>query len=134
MKSFWIIALSLLLASCVPDRCNTPFGDGGSIDINMPEFAALTTVGGTLTINRGYKGIFIRRVSYSEFVAYDCACPHCHEVALHPMEGWGGEVLECPECESRYETLYGQPLDGSASGCPLYDYRTHFDGYTLTIY
>ena len=111
--------------------CDTPFGTGGKVDLYMSEFAALQTVGGSLTINRGYKGIFVRRASLSEFVAFECACPHCHEVGLQSMAGWEGGVLECPECGSHFETVNGDPLQGSATSCSLYQYYTYFDGYNI---
>ncbi len=123
------------LFACSKDNvCDTPFGDGAVIDINMPDFASLQTVGGTVTVNRGYKGIFVRRVSYSDFVAFECACPKCHEVRLLPYDGWDGSVLECPDCHSLFETEYGNPLEGAATSCLLYQYYTHFDGYILEIY
>lgn len=131
----YLLIFLLSISACSRDNaCNTPFGEGDQIDIYLPVFVDLQNVGGTMTINRGYKGIFVRRVSYSEFVAFECACPHCHEVRLTPLEGWDGSVLECRECHSLYETVNGQPLEGSASGCPLYQYNTLFDGYILTIY
>ena len=131
----WICLLLLSLVACSKDNvCDTPFGEGAALDINMPDFSALQSVGGTVMVNRGYKGIFVRRISYSEFVAFECACPYCHEVRLQPLEGWEGDVLKCPDCGSMYETLYGQPLEGAASGCPLHEYYTHFDGYILEIY
>ncbi|MBO4586376.1 MAG: hypothetical protein J5677_00980 [Bacteroidales bacterium] len=134
LSPYLLISL-LFISSCSRDNvCDTPFGEGGLVDITQPDFAALQNVGGTVTVNRGYKGIFVRRISYGEFVAFDCACPHCHEVRLKPMEGWDGGVLECPECHSCYETVNGQPLEGAASGCMLYQYNTHFDGYILEIY
>lgn len=122
------------LTSCTPDDiCNTPFGEGAVIDIYMPDFNALANVGGSVTINRGYKGIFVRRTSFSDFVAFECACPNDHEVRLVPDPDWEGDILHCPACGSNYETKYGNPLEGAASGCPLYEYRTHFDGYILKI-
>ena len=57
-----------------------------------------------------------------------------HEVRLLADSDWGGSVLECPTCHSRFETEYGNPLEGSVTGCPLYQYNTQFDGYRLTIY
>ena len=132
--SFYFL-VGCLAAACSRDNlCNTPFGEGASIDIYQPDFAALQTVGGTLTINRGYKGIFIRRTTYADFVAFECACPNCHETRLLPDPDWNGAVLQCPTCQSRFETEYGIPLNGSATSCPLYEYRTYFDGYTLEIY
>lgn len=131
----WLFCVALLSTSCSRDSvCNTPFGDGGVIDITQPDLAALQNVGGTVTINRGYKGIFVRRINYGEFVAFECACPHCHEVRLTPDPDWGGAVLMCATCGSKFETEYGTPLDGSATSCMLYEYRTAFDGYTLEIY
>lgn len=132
----------LLLVACSKDNvCDTPFGTGGSFNLQFPEYASLQNVGGTIIIERdyygyevGYRGIFVRRASLGEFVAFDCTCPYCHDERLEPMEGWDGAVLECKVCESRYETEYGQPLEGAASGCPLYEYNTAFDGYTLNIY
>lgn len=136
IKNSLVLAVCMLLtAACSRDTvCDTPFGAGGAINIYQPDFAALMTVGGTVTINRGYKGIFVRRVSYTEFSAFECACPYCHEVRLEPLEGWDGTVLRCPDCHSQFETIYGNPLEGSLTGCPLYEYRTLFDGTILEIY
>ena len=121
--------------SCSRDNiCDTPFGEGGVIDIYQPDFIVLANVGGSVTINRGHKGIFVRRISFSEFTAFDCTCPNDHEVRLLPLEGWGGAVIRCDTCGSRFETEYGNPLDGAATSCPLYEYRTHFDGTILEIY
>lgn len=128
------LTASLVCEGCSPDRCNTPFGEGATIDIYQPDFNALVSVGGTVTVNRGYKGIFVRRISFTDFVAFECACPSCHEERLQPLAGWDGGVLVCPNDSSKYETINGQPLEGAASGCPLYDYRTHFDGTILEIY
>lgn len=135
-KGIFVLITIILLASCSrDDDCNTPFGDGAQIDITQPDFNALLNAGGTVTVNRGYKGIFVRRVSsYGEFVAFECACPYCHDERIVPIEGWDGTVLKCPRCGSMYETIYGQPLEGAASGCPLYEYNTVLEGYILTIY
>lgn len=132
---FFSSAPLFLSLSCTRDNiCDTPFGEGASIDIYQPDFNALATIGGTVTVNRGYKGIFVRRISYSDFVAFECACPNDHEVRLTPDPDWAGAVLKCSACGSLFETEYGQPLEDSASGCPLYEYRTYFDGYILDIY
>lgn len=132
---FFSSAPLFLFLSCTRDNiCDTPFGEGASIDIYQPDFNALATIGGTVTVNLGYKGIFVRRISYSDFVAFECACPNDHEVRLTPDPDWAGAVLKCSACGSLFETEYGQPLEGSASGCPLYEYRTHFDGNILDIY
>lgn len=124
--------VSLIIYSCGTDRCKTPFGEGGEFDIN--QFGELSTVGGSVVINRGYKGILVRRVTYNDFVAFECACPNDHEVRLQSAEGWDYAIMVCPTCGSMFETEYGNPIDGSVAVCPLYQYNTSFDGRTLSIY
>lgn len=132
MRRLLIALLLVVLASCKGDRCDTPFGKGDTFDIN--QFAELNNVGGAVILNRGYKGILVRRVNYSDFVAFECACPKDHEVALEIDGDWGAALLVCPVCGSRFETEYGNPLEGAATPCPLYEYRTSFDGNILSIY
>ena len=134
MKRLYIVLLLVALVGCKADRCDTPFGEGGTIDITMPEFADLSNVGGAMTINRGHRGIHITRMSYSDFVAFECSCPNDHDVRLLPDTEWGNSVLSCPVCSSRFNALDGTPLSGSATPCPLYQYNTDFDGRLLTIY
>ena len=140
--ALFLISHCIFLTSCTKDNiCDTPFGTGGTFNTLLPEYSALQTVGGTkiilldqLGFEVGYRGIFVRRISFGEFLAFECACPNCHDVRLEPLEGWDGDVLECPDCHSCYETINGQPLEGAASGCRLYQYYTQYDGVFLEIY
>jgi len=131
-----VLCLSLLsFAGCGPDRCRTPFGEGGTVDVTMPDFAPLAHVGGAMSIGGlGSLGVHVTRTSYSDFVAFELACPADHEVRLEADADWGGSILECPVCASRFNALDGTPLSGSATPCPLYQYSTSFDGRWLSIY
>lgn len=130
--SFCFALSAPIFTSCGGDRCNTPFGEGGTFDIN--QFSELANVGGSVVINRGYKGILVRRTTYSSFVAFECTCTKDHEVRLQSAEGWDNAIMVCPACGSMFETEYGNPIDGSAAVCPLYEYNTSFDGRLLSIY
>ena len=128
-------SLFTLFSGCIPDnRCDTPFGEGATLDLSMPEFSALNHPGGALAINRGYKGIFVTRISYSSFVAFECACPNDHETRILPDADWGNSILTCPTCGSRFNALDGTPLTGSVTPCPLFEYNTTLDGNMLYIY
>lgn len=130
-----LVATLMLLAACSADRCDTPFGTGGTIDITMPDFAPLSTVGGSMSVGgMGNKGVHITRTAYSDFVAFDLVCPNDHDVRLVADDDWGGSILTCPTCSSRFNALDGTPLSGSATACPLYQYNTTFDGRMLTVY
>ena len=135
MKRLLPIAVLLLFVACNPERCNTPFGAGGTIDLTMPDFAPLAHVGGSMSVGGiGYQGVHITRTSYSDFVAFELACPNDHEARLESDPDWGGSILVCPVCSSKFNALDGTPLNGSSTPCPLYEYSTHFDGRTLEIY
>ena len=125
----------LLLTACGGDVCRTPFGEGGTLDLLQPDFISLyNSPGQTLVINRGYRGILVHCTNLSEYVAFDCACPHCREVGMTPDDPRHAAYLECPECGSRYDVFFGNPLQDALSPCPLFQYNTAYDGRYLTIY
>lgn len=131
----FVFGVSLTLAACKTERCDTPFGLGGELDLLQPDFINLyNNPGGTLVINRGHKGILVNCVGLGEYAAFECACPLDHDVRMLPDDPTHAMLLECPQCGSRFEVYFGNPLDGSLTGCPLYQYNTAFDGRVLTIY
>ncbi len=137
--SFCVALSASIATSCGVDKCDTPFGDGCTIDINR--YSDLSNVGGATVISHddsyfpvGYHGIIVHRTTYSSFVAFECTCTKDHEVRLQSAEGWDNAIMVCPACGSMFETEYGNPIDGSAAVCPLYEYNTSFDGRMLSIY
>lgn len=131
-----LLAFLLLASACNDHRCSTPIGDAAcSIDISLPSYSSLSTVGGYAYLVGGYKGIFVVRTSYGEFSAYERACPHDHDVAVEVDSVWGSALLTCPTCGSRFNVYAdGMPIDGSLTQCPLNQYSTTFNGITLTIW
>ena len=124
---------ALTLCACGGDRCDTPFGEGGTIDVNL--YPQLSAVGGSVSVGGiGRHGVHITRTTYSDFVAFELTCPNDHDVRLVADADWGGSILDCPTCSSRFNALDGTPLTGSATPCPLYQYNTAFDGRMLSIY
>ena len=87
-----------------------------------------------MIINRGYSGIIVTRTGYDDFVAFEATCPGGCDELLVTDAYWGNSVLCCPVCSSRFNSLDGTSLDGSATPCPLYQYNTAFDGRLLSIY
>lgn len=135
MRRWMLILPLLLMAGCKTETCSTPFGSGGTIDLTTAEFVNLYNhVGATLVIGCGHKGVLVRCSGFSEYTAFECACPIDHEVRMLPDDEREALVLTCPACGSRFELVYGNPLEGAATSCPLYQYRTDYDGRLLTIY
>ena len=129
------LGLCIFFAACGGDVCRTPFGEGGTIDLLQPDFINLyNNPGETLVINRGYRGILVHCTNLSEYVAFDCVCPHCLDVGMMPDDPRRAAILECPQCGSQFDIFFGNPLQGAQSACPLYQYNTHYDGRYLSIY
>lgn len=127
--------LLCLVSACRKDEaCKLRHGEGGVIDMSLPEFYDLSHVGGYMRINRGYRGIYIYRNTLTEFVACDCACPSGDDGVLAPAQEYGGLVLRCPSCGATFSVLDGMPLEGSTTSCPLYQYDTHLENGMLSVY
>lgn len=132
---FILLASLFLLTACHTDVCKVPFGEGADIDLLQPDFINLyNNPGETLVINRGYKGILVHCINLSEYVAFDCVCPSCLNVRTEPDDHRRASILSCPDCGSRFEVYFGNPLEGATTSCGLYQYRTYYDGRVLSIY
>lgn len=132
-----VVALAVVatLCSCQGERCKMPFGEGATLDLTLPDFMPLLdNPGATLVVNRGYKGILVHCIDLREYVAFECACPNCVDVRMQPDDAQHATLLECPQCGSRYELYFGNPLDGASSSCPLYQYATDCRGQYLIVY
>ena len=132
----WLLILPLLLfAACKPENCNTPFGQGATIDMTDPRFSNIYNhAGGTVVVSCGHKGVIVRCVGVGEYAAFECACPKDHDVRMEPDSKNDAVMLTCGACGSRFEIINGAPLEGSATSCMLYQYNVAVEGTLLTIY
>ena len=104
------------------------------LDISSTLYIELSTIGGSVYITGGYKGIVVYRVSPDEFVAYDRACPFdptdpCSRIQMDPS----GITLTDSCCMSNFSVLDGSVISGPATQ-PMKRYYTQFDGQMLHIW
>jgi len=131
--TFGVIILAALFTGCTPEaRCDTPMGDA-TCQLDLMQYPNLTGGNGYEYLYGGYQGIVVIRTSLEQYVAYERTCPHDHG-RLAVSKDYGNTVLECPDCHSRFNAFAdGQPLDGSQTSCPLYQYSTHYSAGILYI-
>ena len=129
-----ILLILLALTACKRDRCDVPIGETGAI--YLPDYPEIyNSVGGTVVLNKGHRGILVRCSAFGEYIAFECACPQDHDVRTLPDDDHSAVMLTCPSCGSSFEVVSsGSPLEGSSSGCSLHQYRVDLDGNTLYIY
>ena len=123
---------SMMFAGCVEEN-DTPMGYVNfTINPNSTFYTNLNHVGGYEYFIGGYKGVIIFRYSWTEFLAYERACPHCHEVGVEVQEQ-SGVILECPQCGSQFIYTDGSPIKVPAVSS-LRQYSTYYDGSQLHVY
>lgn len=137
MKHFILPLILLLLLSCnKSEDCSVPIGlTNFQIYPNDSYYAGLNNVGGYMYLTGGHCGVVVVRLAYDKFVAYERTCPVDNTTAVVASSDWGGELLECPKCHTRFVSSNdGLPLDGGATSCPLYQYSTSYSGGELWVY
>jgi nitrite reductase/ring-hydroxylating ferredoxin subunit len=143
-----IIVLAIALSSCnknndvIPD-VTVEF----SLNINDPEFAALTAIGNHVIVtsqtnNLGltaagfdYNGIIVFASDLDVFNAYDRTCPHDYAVnGLSIKVNVDFTLAVCPQCSTYYAlSAGGTPYSGPGK-YPLKNYRTSFDGRYIRVW
>jgi nitrite reductase/ring-hydroxylating ferredoxin subunit len=105
-----------------------------AFNLNNPEFINLQIDNGWTYVSGGSRGILLYRVSASNYKAFDRHCPYnpsssCGLVSADVTNLVG--IDDC--CGSRFLLSSGQVTQGPASR-PLKEYRTSYDGSTLSVF
>ncbi len=105
-----------------------------SLNPNSTEYVELNVVNGWVTITGGYRGIIVFRKSFTEFMAYERACPYDWDKTTTRLEvDSSGITTYCPSCSSKFILLDGSVYSGP-SNYPMKQYQTTYDGSLLYIY
>ena len=150
MSRFFLIATVLIICTqqaCKPDDpfvgdCFIPTqGDNITVNMDLPEYFKLQTLGEYLTIDQGNKGIYLIHSFDDIYYAIERTCPYqsdqeCAQVfldenSLQLICGQQQDTTFLPCCGSIYE-LNSFYLSGP-SRCNLKTYRLSKQGNTLYI-
>ena len=97
------------------------------VNISLPTYSNLNTIGGWVYISGGSKGIVIYRQSYDQFSTYDRQCTYnsgqgCGKVTLDSTNTY----LECDCDNSQYQLFDGLVIQGPAN-YSLKNYQSSFN-------
>ena len=132
----WALLILPTLLSCDPDqRCSVPIGDASCcIEPNSTLYYDLNHTGGYVYLTGGAHGLVVVRTSINEFAVFERTCPVDHDAIVSADENWGGAIMTCPKCNTRFSTYTdGYPLESGATECPLFQYSAVYDGIFLYI-
>ena len=138
LRSLARISLILVgLLGCTPDMYDDPvpyqpFPDI-QLNLNLPQNIGLKSVGATLSVEGGVRGIIIYCLNTGVYRAYERNC------TFHPNDACATVNVDAsklfmvdPCCGSNFEFSNGNPSGGVASR-PLVQYSATYDGAVLRI-
>lgn len=128
---FFFILLSLVFFI----RCKKDNKDGQIpnvyvnfyIYLNDPEYALLNSVGSSIKVTGGVKGIIIHRATFDDFIALDRVSSY-HPENMCAVELDSTRIYAIDPCSlSKFSLFDGTVVKGPATA-PLKRYQTSFDG------
>ncbi|MDD3875698.1 MAG: hypothetical protein PHT69_03700 [Bacteroidales bacterium] len=103
------------------------------VNLNLPQYVELTSVGGWLYVTGGFRGIVIYRKSVEEFMAFERACPYKPSLESERIEVESSGITAVDSsCGSRFLLIDGSVVNGPAT-ISLKSYRTYLSGSTLQV-
>lgn len=131
-----LVIISVILFACTKEQESTVPSVPVNIRINLdnPGFNNLNSIGGTIYVDGGYRGIVVYRRGQAEFMAFERTCSYqsadtCAYVSLDSTISSVG----CKCCSSRFQLLDGAPIKGPANAS-LRTYQTNLVDRYLYIY
>ena len=106
------------------------------IDLNLtlPEFSELQTVGNYVFINGGVKGIIVYHQAFDIYKTYDRNCTYQPSLNCAKIDSVNSSIAICSCCDSKFLLgQEGQTIDGPAL-LPLKQYPNNLAGDFLYIY
>ena len=135
MKMKIIALFYLLFFSCQKEEDYIP-NVVVDIDLNLtlPEFSDLQTVGNYVFITGGVKGIIVYRQGFDSYKTYDRNCSFEPSLSCAIIDSVNTSIIAiCKCCNSKFLLSDGTPFDGPAL-LPLKKYDNSLLGDVLHIY
>ena len=106
-----------------------------NIDLNLtlPEFSDLQTVGNYIFITGGVKGIIVYRQGFDSYKTYDRNCSFEPSLSCARIDSVNSSIAICKCCNSKFLLSDGTPFDGPAL-LPLKQYQNNLSEDFLYIY
>lgn len=104
------------------------------ISLGLPQYASLNSIGNSLAVSGGVKGIVIYRRSIDEFTASERACPYDPSVNQAIVEIDTSQVIGVDRnCGSKFSFADGSIIQGPATR-PLKQYVCEYDAGSQQVY
>ena len=129
-----LLILAMLLCQCKDNENRVPNVPVNiSLNLNLPIYSELNTVGNHINISGGSLGIIVYRNSIDEFKAFDRHCTfNVPENCRVSVDNSGIQAVDNNCCGSVFSIIDGTVQSGDAF-VGLTEYRTSFSNNIVTI-
>ena len=105
-----------------------------NLNLTLPEFSDLQTIGNYIFVNGGVKGIIVYHQGFDIYKTYDRNCSYEPSIACAKIDSINASIAMCNCCDSKFLLdQNGQTIDGPAL-LPLKQYSNNLSGNLLYIY
>ena len=104
-----------------------------NLNLTLPGFSDLGTVGNSVFINGGVKGIIVYRQGFDSYKTYDRNCSFEPSLSCARIDSVNSSIAICKCCNSKFLLSDGTPFDGPAL-LPLKQYQNNLSEDFLYIY
>ena len=104
-----------------------------NLNLTLPGFSDLQTVGNSVFINGGVKGIIVYRQGFDSYKTYDRNCSFEPSLSCARIDSVNSSIAICKCCNSKFLLSDGTPFDGPAL-LPLKQYQNNLSEDFLYIY
>ena len=134
-KAKFLVLFLIIISSCGDsnDYIRNVYVDV-EIDLSLPEFSPLNTVGHSIFIEGGNKGIIIYRFSNYEYNIYDRNCSYEPNLECSYIDSINSTIAMCGCCSSAFLLDQNGVAANSPAVLPLKQYNYSLNNTLLHIF
>ena len=134
-KAKFLVLFLIIISSCGDsnDYIRNVYVDV-EIDLSLPEFSPLNTVGNSIFIEGGNKGIIIYRFSNYEYNIYDRNCSYEPNLDCSYIDSINSTIAMCGCCSSAFLLDQNGVAANSPAVLPLKQYNYSLNNTLLHIF
>jgi len=134
-KAKFLVLFLIIISSCGDsnDYIRNVYVDV-EIDLSLPEFSPLNTVGNSIFIEGGNKGIIIYRFSNYEYNIYDRNCSYEPNLECSYIDSVNSTIAMCGCCSSAFLLDQNGVAANSPAVLPLKQYNYSLNNTLLHIF
>ncbi|MEE2953633.1 MAG: hypothetical protein VX347_00490 [Bacteroidota bacterium] len=135
MKKILFLILVSFISACINDDNYIPIVSVDiDLNLNLPEYEQLNTIGSSLFVTGGVRGIVIYHFAINEYKAYDRNCSYQPSLECAKIDSIYSSIAFCGCCNSAFLLDQNGSAANSPAINPLREYACILNENTNTLH